>query len=409
MGLFTANKEMRQLPLNSSDLMFFRPPGNASVDVTSEVALGIPALFRAVLLISDTIASLPYRVVEVDDAENKRVVRNHPIFNLIRYEPSPWYSTFGFFQTLLIHASTVGNGLAMIIRNGNGFPAELRIIDPGLVTIKIVEGDLYYVVSGIENMVPAKDMIHVKSLSWNGINGMDVLWTHRHIIGQALANDNLMTEFYKNGAFLSGILKHPQRLTQEKVDAYTRSFKQAFGGAAKSGGVPVLHGGMEFQQLQLSPVQAGSHDSKNLSIKDIGRIYGIPGFMLGDMASATLNNFEQGVLLFKQLTLLPRVVDLQYELSRKLFPEAQKWRYQIDIDLDALTLADLKSRTDMIQTLWNTGTATTNELRKQMNLEPIDNGDQRMVPLNMVDADAPREAEARSLNDLLNGKEVLRN
>lgn len=381
--------------------MFLRPPGNAVIDVTSEVALGIPALFRAVTLIANTISSLPFHVVAVDDADNKRITKAHPAYNLIRHEPSPMYSQFGFWQAMLIHALTIGDGLAYIMRRSDGSIEEIRLIDPTLATLQIDGSDLYYKVSGMPDLIYSRDMIHITGPSWNGIQGIDIIFMHRNAVSQAMANDNMLTEFYKNGAMLSGVLKHPQRLTQEKVDAYASSFKKAFQGRSNAGGVPVLHGGMEFQQIQLSPVQAGNAEAKNLTIKDIGRIYGVPGFMIGDMDAATLNNFEQGLLLFKTMTIMPMVRRIEQELNRKVFRASERWDTQVMIDMDQLSLADLQSKSDYIKTLFNTGTATINELRKELNMEPVAGGDERYVPLNMVDANAPREEQERQLKELL--------
>jgi len=377
-----------------------------SSDVSAEAALGIPALFQAVSLIADSIASLPFHVVEVDDEDNMEIRKNHFIYPLIRYEPSELYSMYTFWQTMLVHMLTQGDGLAYIIRNGAGRAVELRLLDPSNVTIEVDAGRVTYKVAGANRSFSSRNIIHVKALSWNGAQGLDMLHLHRKTISQALANDELLTKFYENGAFLSGILKHPQKLTQEQVDSLANSFKKAFGGAGQSGGTPVLTGGLEYMPVQLSPAQSGSHDSKKLSVKDIARIYGIPAFMLGDMESATLNNYELGVQLFINSTLAPITKEIMQEVNRKVFLPSERWRYQLYIDLDALTLADLKSKSEYLQTLFNIGAATTNELRKEVGMKPVDNGDTRYVPMNFVDADEPRRAEEEALRQLFgaNGK-----
>lgn len=397
MSLFSRAKNWLARSLfPGGQFLFFGKQISTGPDVTADTALGVSAFWRATTLISQTLASLPFRVVEVDGDDFKTVDTQDPLHNLVAYEPGPLYQKYGFWEALVLHALVLGNGLAQIVRDERtGRPTELILVDPVQVTSRMSpQGVLEYQIQSTGQAVPFTDMIHLHGPSWNGITGMDILWTHRRSISQAFATDDLLTNFYESGAFLSGYLYHPSKLTQEQADLYSTSFRTNYGGIQNSGKYPVLHGGMEFKPVQIDPVQAGSLDAKKLNVTDISRIFGVPTFMLSDMSNSSLNNFEQAALLFKLHTIVPWAAQVQLELSKKLWwGSPLKWKKQVFVDVDKMTLADLDSRSNHLRNMFNIGVMSTNEARKEVNLPKVENGDERFIPLNMAKPDSEQRTQ----------------
>jgi len=64
--------------------------------VSHETSLSIPAYFRALTILSEQLASLPFSIYETT-ADGKIVEAvNHPMYNLIKFRPSKKYDTFSF-------------------------------------------------------------------------------------------------------------------------------------------------------------------------------------------------------------------------------------------------------------------------------------------------------------------------
>ncbi len=85
-----------------------------------------------------------------------------------------------------------------------------------------------------------ENIIYIPNLAWDGVKALLVPDVHRDNFGLALANRNYGANFYKNGAHLNGVLKHPGRLTNEAYDRLKGSFNRAFGGSQNAGGTAIL-------------------------------------------------------------------------------------------------------------------------------------------------------------------------
>ena len=59
--------------------------------VSHETSLSIPAYFRALSILSEQIASLPFSIYELKSDGNVVEAINHPMYSLIKYRPSKKY------------------------------------------------------------------------------------------------------------------------------------------------------------------------------------------------------------------------------------------------------------------------------------------------------------------------------
>ncbi len=157
---------------------------------------------------------------------------------------------------------------------------------------------------------------------------------HRDKFGLALANRNYGANFYKNGAHLNGVLKHPGRLTNEAYDRLKGSFNRAFGGSQNAGGTAILEEGMDFQKVGLNPSDAAFNETKKATISDIARITGVPGVLLEDMDKATFGNMEQLSQMFVNYTIMPLCETIEAEFNKKIFFEAEKEKFTTDVQGD---------------------------------------------------------------------------
>ena len=95
----------------------------AKVTVNWKTSQAIPAYFRAVTILSEQIASLPFSVYTKDGSGNITENENHPLWPLINFRPDPNVDKFTFFETLVRQLFTGGpnykggNALIHIMRN----------------------------------------------------------------------------------------------------------------------------------------------------------------------------------------------------------------------------------------------------------------------------------------------------
>jgi hypothetical protein len=110
--------------------------------------------------------------------------------------------------------------------------------------------------------------------------------------------------------------------------------------------------------------------------------------MIGDTEKVTSwgTGIEQQSIGFVSYSMRPKFVMWEQALNRALLSEDSARRFYFEFNVDGLLRGDFKTRMEGYALLIQWGLATINELRKQMNLPPVDGGDERMHPLNYAPA-----------------------
>jgi HK97 family phage portal protein len=211
------------------------------------------------------------------------------------------------------------------------------------------------------------------------------------VFGTALYNQDFLSNFYKNGAAVSGVVTVPQSLTDDAYKRLSSSWQSRYGGAGNVGKTAILEQGATYNRTGLSPAEAGVGDAKKVTTADIARITGVPQFLLEDLDRATFNNIEHLGLLFVTYTILPLCQNIEAELSRKLLPEADQMNYEIRSDLHSLLRADTENRAKLIESMMKWGIINRDEARAIEGLNPIADGSGQAyyVPMNMIDPTKP--------------------
>ena len=94
----------------STRTLFFGRNKTAGVPVTHENALTYSPVWRAVNLISQNIAMLPWTVNQRDAQRNSQTLWTHPAYNLLALQPNEETNALTFRQVLIAWALTWGNG-----------------------------------------------------------------------------------------------------------------------------------------------------------------------------------------------------------------------------------------------------------------------------------------------------------
>jgi len=371
-------------PITTALRNMFTTYSAAGTVVNVENALGITEVWRAVKLLGENIASVPFYVVETMPDGTERIATEHPVARLIA-NPSPTCSSFSFMETFVVHAA-FGNAYAILNTNARNVVTGLRLVDPKDVDI-IEKGDgrIVYRVSGDNRTYDYDEVLHLQNTSWDGMAGLSINQIHRDTLGLAIAIRDYGARFYKNGAHLSGILKHPGSLSKEAMGRIRNSWGSQYEGADNAGRTAVLDEGMEYQKIGLGPQEAAFVETKKMVVSDIARIFGVPQFLLEDLERATFNNIEHLSQLFVNMTLRPWCKRIESEFNRKLFRQSEMARFTVRFDFDDLLMADLESRAEFAQKMFYTGAISPNDIRKMNKQNPIQGGDNHFVQSNMME------------------------
>jgi HK97 family phage portal protein len=387
-------------------------PTRSGVNVNGETALTHAGVFACAKILSESVASLPVALY-IDTGEVVNELSNDTRTRLIGAEPSELYTSFDFRSTAMLHLALHGNFYADIIRDGNRRPVELRIIEnPNWVKPELdPEGRLWYRIFDqrstaggyVERTLPvrARDIIHVKGISSNGIEGKSPITLFRENVGLGIATTQTQGSLWKNGTLINGYLKHPGRLAPDQAQNLRDSWQSRYTGRDNAGKTPVLEAGMEFVPLTLKPADAMFIETAKLSLHDVCRIYRIPPHMVGDLERSTNNNIEHQSLEFVRDTLRPWLKNWEQELNRKLLFESEKNRMFFRFNVDALLRGDTKSRSEYfaraLGSVSTPGWMTPNEVRRLENMNPVTAGDTVYNPT--LNNEQPDVVQADNIQD----------
>ena len=377
-----------------------RPQGNrvyvgrtqAGVYVDEDKALSHAAVWACVRIISETIASLPWRVHQRTATGSE--IQDSVLDYLLHVEASPEMSAFHLRETLLANALLWGNGYAEIERTNRGEPVNLWLHAPDKLTPdRMRDGSLWYVQDGAP-VLAAADVFHLKGLGFDGLSGYSVVQNAARSIGIALAQDTVAAATFANGASPGGVItqKDGKALSKDAVENLLKVWEDRFKGPNNGAKVGYLDAGMEFTPMDLPLADAQFLESRKFQIAEIARWFRVPPHKLADLERATFSNIEHQALEFVTDTLVPWVRRLETEAQIKLIGRNNRaGRVYTRINLAGLLRGDLTSRYQAYATGRQWGWLSANDIRALEDMNRIPGGDDYWAPVNMVPADMLRE------------------
>jgi HK97 family phage portal protein len=102
--------------------------------------------------------------------------------------------------------------------------------------------------------------------------------------------------------------------------------------------------------------------------------------MIGDLERATFSNIEHQDIAFVKHSLRPWLVRWEQALQRDLIKDH---RLFAEFNIDGMARGDLKSRYAAYAVGRNWGWLSVNDIRQRENMNPIEDGNEYLRPLNM--------------------------
>ena len=260
--------------------MFSDNESKTGIAVTENTAMQLSAVFGAVRVISETMATLPWSVKQTTDG----IVADasaHPINKLIHH-PNAMMTDFTFRETCQANLCLHGNAFIAIKRDGAGNPIQLIPISPNRVDVKVYKDEKFYQVDEKETFDDS-EMIHLVGLGFDGVVGKSVIESARESIGLGLAADQFGGSFFGNGANVSAVLTHPGRLSDEAYKRLIRSWTQRNAGLDNSHKTAILEEGMKVEKMSISPQESQFISTRKFGVEDIARFFRLPLAYLGSM------------------------------------------------------------------------------------------------------------------------------
>jgi len=391
--------------------MFSYSDDDTGIVVNEQTAMSLSAVYRAVKLLSDSVAMLPlitYKRVKVNGKLGKEKDVDNPIYFTLKEQPNQWQTPFEFKRLMQVWILLKGNGYAEIITDNAGIthliPREPDYIQPFMAP----DGKRayrYQPPEGGSRIILQSEMYHVMNLSTtDGIEGVGVIENHRRTLGMSIGAEKHGARLYKNGARPGGVLEHPGKLGDQAHKSLKDSWGSQHQGVDNSQKVAILEEGMIFKPISMTPEDVQYIETRKFQVTDIARLFGVPSHMLNDLERATFSNIEHQSLEFVRVSLMPWLTLWEQATNRDLFSIKQR-RVDgnfVQFTVEALLRGDLEARSNYYATARNWGWLSVNEIRELENLNAIEGGEEYLQPLNMIGiGEEPEDETVRKAREVL--------
>jgi len=364
----------------------------AGVDVTEESVLRFSPIWSGVSTLSRDIAKLPLVLYKNLPNGGKERFHGHKLYRILHDEPNPEMTSFKFRETMQALCVLYGNAYAEIVRDGAGRPAGMYPIIPSRVVPfrERENGRLRYRVTnpnGGQSYLNPMDVIHLSSLSLDGVLGLSLASHAAESIGLGIATERFGASFFGNGATFGGVVEIPGEARQTAKDGARSIIESIHQGVERAHKILVLAGGAKFTQRGTAPNEAQFLETRKFQINETARWLNMPPHKLGDLENAHFTNIEEQELQYYVGCVSGWLEMWEQELSRKLISPLEYAQQSIEHVLEGVLRGDSAKRAAYYDTMLKNGSFSINDVLRLENMNPIPNGDMHLVPLNMIPAE----------------------
>lgn len=360
--------------------------------VTPDTSIRVMAVYRAVRLLAQTIASLPLTIKSVLPSGAKKDAIDHPLYTLLKYRPNQWQTPFEFKELLGGHLELRGNAYAEMIQDGRGRVRQLLPLHPDRMYVRreYVKGFdeeikyyEYWPRGGAPRVMFDDEVLHIRGFSTDGLIGINPIALARETIGLAMSAEEHAARFFSNNASPGGVLSTAKKMEEPAKKRLKKSWEEMHAGSRNANRVAVLEDGMTWTQVGVDAKDAQFIEQRQFQIREIARMFDLPPHKLMDMAQATFSNIEHQSLEFVMDAIRPRVIRWEEALERDLLLESDEAKYCISFDMDALIRGDSTARGAFYKDMFNVGAYSPNDILRREGQNTYDGGDERFIPVNM--------------------------
>lgn len=343
-------------------------------------AMTLSAVYAAIQLISDSVASIPIEMHDADGNVDRTFVES-----LLRMSDM---TKFMMVKCVMRDVLLKGKGYVYIQRDTNGKPFRLYYIPHGYVVENYNNpgGKVYYTVTGFTlpnnvQRIDPKDMLCIYKDSSDGIRGLTPIVFAGRSFDTGKYADKAANDYFASGMDLLGILTVQGNPSKEAVEEIRAGWGQVRSGE-KNNRTAILRGNMKYESIGAKASDSQLLETREFTVKEVARFFNISPLLLGDLTHSQYNSIEQAMLQFVMFTLMPYISSWESEMTKKLCAE-DEW---VDFDENSLLRTDKSSLSVFVTSLVRNGVMSINEARLEVGLNAVEGGDKLIIPFSNAEA-----------------------
>jgi HK97 family phage portal protein len=353
---------------------FLRMSGSAFAggELAESAAFGLTAFYRAVSLISGTIAGLPLKVYE--KVGDRREERDH----FLSREPAGPYdmSAFAWTEMLMLHQLLHGECFLRNIATQGGEVVGLWPVHPLAVTkVEWSGADKLFTLAlkgGATEIVESGELLHIPVMATDGLRGVSPVSVFRQALETAKQGERAANRTFVSGSLVSGLVTTEEDVDEEEAKAIKERLSSKMMGAEHAGDIAFVNRALKFSPWAMNNVDAQFLESRKFSVEEVARMFGLPTHLLS--VAGAVSNWGTGVaeanLALQKYVLMGYTSRIESAL-RAILPPG----WFAEFDYKGLLQSSPKDEIELLAVQVKAGLLTRNEARAIMNREPVTGGD----------------------------------
>lgn len=328
---YRAERKNTETVLSAAGLareLLLQASAKSGIPVNWRSALQASAALGCARVIAEGIAQVPFKLFKTRTGGGMDAALSHELYDIIYLQPNAWQTSFEFREMLGLHLAFMGNAYVYKVRGLRGEIIELLPFEPNCVTIKRGGGmERSYLISTREGQieVQSQDMWHLRGLSWDGVQGLPGIKLAKEAIGLALSLEEHAARMFGNGAKPGGILTTEGKLDKEQAQLLRESWQEMQGGNANAYKTAILSGGLKFQALAMTGVDAQHMENRRFEVEDVCRFFRVlPIMVMQADKAATYASSEQMFIAHVVHTLMPWYTRIEQSADVNLLTKAER-------------------------------------------------------------------------------------
>lgn len=357
-----------------------------------DVALQLSTVWACVRLIAETISTLPlitYERTTVNGRETRKPARDLPLYGLLHDSPNADMTAVEFWEAVMSGLLLWGNAYVLKSFGTARRLVALEPLNPALVTVRrSPSGAVVYLYASSAGQIEytENDIWHVKGFGTDGLCGLSPIGVGWRSMAGAAAAEVASAGMFTNQMRPAAVISVKDYLKPDQREQMKTKVMGAVFGNVQTGQLQLLEGGAEYKQLSMNPIDAQMLETRQYSVEDLCRWFGVPPSMIGH--GTAVSNWgtgrEQQNMGFLQYVLRPYLVRIEQGIRKSLMTPAERTKYFAEYSLEGLLRADSAGRAAFYATMVQNGLKSRNECRALENDPPADGGDELTVQSNLI-------------------------
>ena len=377
----------REVDYAQHDMRAPRDPQNMTVE---DLWATQPHLRTVIDFRARNIAQLGVQLFEADGEQRARV-RGTEVSKLLG-RPNPYMTGYDLIYDLVATRSLYDTAYWFIMEGDSG-----KVIHPFPPAWVTPLADSYFAprsyrvqVPGVDRYVDVPGDNVVEFRGWTptpSLTTSSPVETLRMVLEEQHSSRKHRLQLWRRNGRVGSYIARPKDAAPWD-DTARRRFMDMFtaftGDNAKAGGVPLLEDGMELKRNAFTSADEQWAESVKISLETVAQVYQVNPTMVGVLEGTNYSNMKEFNRALYRTSLGPDIVQIEERITEFVLPllDAPDDQF-VKLNVESMLRGSFEEQAKIMSTSTGGPWMTRNEARALMDMSPLDEGDELIVPKNV--------------------------